>query len=241
MGTIVEATIPVNEFALKDTFETLPESEFEIRRTVADGGDGGTFVWASADDRERLAAALEDDATTKDVSRVAELAEAGLYRIEWASPIRFLFSLLAGSDGSILRTRGTTTGWDLRFLFLEHSGASAMHDVCQAYGLEISISRVVNLDEANPDTQGALAEQHLTDKQRETLRLAYETGYYAIPRETSLKELAERQNISHQSLSERLRRGHEALIECQRNTFLQLDPTPPATTNRQSPSVRTFQ
>jgi predicted DNA binding protein len=52
----------------------------------------------------------------------------------------------------------------------------------------------------------------LTDTQREALVLAYERGYFGSPRETSLEEVAAELDITQQSLSSRLRRGHRRLI-----------------------------
>lgn len=53
----------------------------------------------------------------------------------------------------------------------------------------------------------------LTERQYETLTTAVERGYYAIPRETTAQDLADELDVSYQTLSELLRRGHEALIE----------------------------
>lgn len=237
MSTIVEATVPVDQFALGDTFERLPEAEFEIMRLIAGGKADTTFVWATADDFDRLASALEEDDTTREVHLVAELEDACLYRLEWASPIRVVFSFFLESDGSILRAYGTNTGWELSFLFPEHRAASATHDICRDYGLEMSIRSVFQLSNARQRDQDAL-----TEKQRDALLAAYETGYYAVPREISLQELAERQGVSHQSLSERIRRGHRALIESQKNGLVPSEPASPAeAVNGRSRFARTRQ
>ncbi len=42
---------------------------------------------------------------------------------------------------------------------------------------------------------------------------AKEMGYYDVPRGISLSELADELGVSHQALSERLRRGHGRLID----------------------------
>ncbi len=51
----------------------------------------------------------------------------------------------------------------------------------------------------------------LTAKQLETLQAAVDHGYYEVPRETKLKDLADEFDCSHQALSERLRRTHGTL------------------------------
>lgn len=53
----------------------------------------------------------------------------------------------------------------------------------------------------------------LTETQRETLVAALRSGYYEVPRETALSELAEEFGISSQALSNRFRRAHKSLAE----------------------------
>ena len=52
----------------------------------------------------------------------------------------------------------------------------------------------------------------LTPAQREILELALDRGYFAIPRETNLMELAEELGISDQAVNERLRRGTAKVV-----------------------------
>jgi len=53
----------------------------------------------------------------------------------------------------------------------------------------------------------------LTDAQFEALATAWERGFYTVPREVELVDIAADLGISHQALSERLRRGIDALIQ----------------------------
>ncbi|EFW93068.1 DNA binding domain-containing protein [Haladaptatus paucihalophilus DX253] len=52
-----------------------------------------------------------------------------------------------------------------------------------------------------------------TEQQHETLRSAMDRGYYEIPRRMTTTDLAEELGVSHQAVSERLRRGHRCLVE----------------------------
>lgn len=52
----------------------------------------------------------------------------------------------------------------------------------------------------------------LTDRQRRTLALAYEKGYFDVPRGTSLTDLATTLSVSEQAVSERIRRGLETVL-----------------------------
>lgn len=53
----------------------------------------------------------------------------------------------------------------------------------------------------------------LPDAQRQALVVAYETGYFDVPQESALRDIAGRLNVSEQEASERLRRGLRTLIE----------------------------
>lgn len=53
----------------------------------------------------------------------------------------------------------------------------------------------------------------LTEKQRDTLELALEAGYYEQPRDTSLTELSDTIGISKSAVSQRLRTAEIKLIK----------------------------
>lgn len=207
MSVIVEATIPADQFVLKDALSSVPGAEFEFMRLVADGSTHESFVWAAADDCDQLTGALEACATTESVECLAALPDTYLYRFEWGSPFRAVFSLLSDSEGTLLSGYGTADGWELCMLFSEHAAVSATHDACEDYGLDLSVQGVFQLSNVR-----RLGRSSLTGKQREALVAAHDAGYYSVPRQTSLQELADRQRISHQALSELLRRGHRELI-----------------------------
>jgi hypothetical protein len=53
----------------------------------------------------------------------------------------------------------------------------------------------------------------LTAMQEKTLRLAYDSGYYEVPRRTSIAGLAKMLGISPHAISETIRRAHKRLVE----------------------------
>lgn len=56
-------------------------------------------------------------------------------------------------------------------------------------------------------------QQGFTEAQRDILVAAFKTGYFEIPRETSLTDLADQRNESHQAVSEILILTTDHLIE----------------------------
>lgn len=61
--------------------------------------------------------------------------------------------------------------------------------------------------------EGRQGRYGITEEQQEALIRAYTAGYYTIPRKITAKELADELGVSHQALSERLRRGHENVVK----------------------------
>ncbi|SHH03336.1 helix-turn-helix domain-containing protein [Halobaculum gomorrense] len=68
------------------------------------------------------------------------------------------------------------------------------------------------------------AEDLLTDGQRELLAAAIRAGYYDTPRETTLTELAEQQEIAKSTASERLHRAEGKVIKRFAEDTLDIDP-----------------
>jgi len=209
MGTIVDATMPADQFALADTFTEIPEVECETVQLVANDDDSvAPFVWLSAPDMDELHETIQADSSTRDVERLLEKEDRCLYNITWQSRIRIVVYLLGVEDGTLLDARGENGRWELRVLFPSHDSVSATYDICQQHGVDLTIHRVKGVVESI-DRSG----NELTDKQYEALAAGIESDYYHVPRGRSLEELANELDISHQALSERLRRGHRTLIQ----------------------------
>jgi predicted DNA binding protein len=209
MGTIVDATLPADQFALEDTFAAIPDVECETVQLVAMEDDCvAPFLWFSAPDVDELHETLEADSSTCEVERLLERDGRYLYHITWQTRIRVLVHLLGIEDGTLLDARSDDGRWELRVLFPSHDAVSATYDVCQQHGIDLTIHRVKGVVESI-DRSG----NELTEKQYEALAAGIQSDYYHVPRGRSLEELADELDISHQALSERLRRGHRTLIQ----------------------------
>jgi len=130
------------------------------------------------------------------------------YRAEWNENAEPLVYALDDVGATILDAVGDDGEWHVRILFPDDESLSEFHDLCAAYDLSLELLR---LYEASTTSDPAL--QHLTDEQREVLELAYEEGYFAVPRETSMEELASELDISANAVSKRLRRAHDTVLE----------------------------
>jgi predicted DNA binding protein len=207
-GTIAELELPAEEFALHETLRRLEGIEFEIERVVAHDSDQVMpYVWASSIGDADLEAALEDDPSVESLEVLADLGEERLYRMHWIDDIDTLVRILVEEDGTILAAFGRSESWALRTLFPEREALSRTHEFCEEAGLTMHIDSIYRLDEGRGGRFG------LTETQQSTLLEAFEQGYYDVPRTVTADELATEIDISHQALSEQLRRAHGTLVE----------------------------
>lgn len=208
MATIVRGTIPADEFALEDTLIALPGLEVECERIIKSGDDAVMpLLWFRYEDREAIADALEDDDTVRDVSWLAEFEDEVLCRMEWIDRVRLLLQMLTNAEATIMDAYGRNDQWQLRVLYPERDKFSMTHDFCDEHGLTFD---VVSIRELEGEPAGRFG---LTESQFRALTHATERGYYEVPREATLEEVADDLGVSHQALSERLRRATGALVE----------------------------
>lgn len=209
-GTVAEVEIPAEEFALYETFTAIDDVAFEVERVVAHEDDRVMpFVWVSTDDvdGETLEEVLVNDPSVTGLELLADLDGEWLYRMEWVSQTETLVRILVEENGTILAASGNDESWNLRIIFPDRESLSRTYEYCQNNGLTMNILNIYRLEEGQQGRFG------LTDDQHDVLKLAYERGYFRVPRDATAQDLAKELNITHQSVSERLRRAEENLVE----------------------------
>lgn len=209
MGTIVEATVPAEQFALAETLRRRPSTEFEAVRVVADDSDSPIpFLWATAGEFEELSAVVDQDPSTRTVHVLTTLEDECLFRVEWTDRVRRVRELLVEQRGALLEAHASDDSWTVRILFPEHDAVAATYSSCEQFDLQVTFERIYDLSRTLRRGRDGL-----TEGQYETILTAFERGYYDVPREATLADLADELDVSHQALSERLRRGHATLVE----------------------------
>ena len=209
MGTIVDARIPTAQFALSEAFGDVPEASLEAVHVVAPRNDRLLpFIWATAPDTDQLATALEADPSTDEVIPLVQDEGRVLYQVRWCSQVRVFLSMLIENEGTLLDAQIQSRSWQLRILFPNKDAMSSFYDFCQEYGTSVDINRVHDL--TSVVKHGGT---RLSKAQYEALTKALDSDYYSVPRGTTLVELSDQLGVSHQAVSERLRRGHQAMLE----------------------------
>ena len=208
MATLVRGTIPAEEFALHDTLAELPEVEIECERIVQ-GGENVILplLWVRDADLDELESALERDPTVEEVERLSEFEDETLYQMQWVDRVHLLLNFLVNGDATILDAYGRNDRWRVRVLYPDREHFSRSYEFANEHGLTFDVESIRELEGEPAGRYG------LSDGQYRALVLAFERGYFEVPREADLLDLAEELGISHQALSERLRRGTGALVE----------------------------
>lgn len=216
MGLVAEFDIRCGALPLVGVARAAPEATILVALQFAHG-DGPLFMaTVTGGSRTAVEGALTD---AVDVEAWTLIGEAGSTRRYQAVPalsfaeqlgdhIEDLAGLeaLATVEAAIERIEVTRDGWRQSGWFANREAFDEFSSFWQR-NAGFRLHRLTHDGASEPPGDG------LSDRQREALRTAYEMGYFAVPRGTSLKAIAAELDISASSVSERLRRAHLQLIE----------------------------
>lgn len=208
MATIADFRLPVDEFPLGYAITADPGVRVELERIVPAEEDVMPFFWvwhcSDYEQFERIALETRAIRSLEEVSRT----DAGrLYRARWAEAVEGLVRGVARTGVTILDGRGTSEGWRFELRFAERGDIRTFQQYCHDNGLSVNLRRVYT-----PRERSVGEAYQLTDDQLETIRTAYERGYFDEPQGVTQTELAEEFDISQRAVSRRLRRGLSRLV-----------------------------
>jgi predicted DNA binding protein len=211
MSIIAEYSIGIEGLVFEHTVRHV-DVELEVERSYAtDPSRPILFVWACSDDFEALEAAMDEDPTVMDVQRFSTVEGRRLYRLQVTGEVDVvLYPIWVELGGEGLEATVRDGRWHSRVRFPDREALSEYESRLAELGVSIQLHR---LYDASEGTGGLVPQEVLTDEQRETLRLAYERGFFDIPRRATAADLASELGVSRQAVSERLRRGYAALVE----------------------------
>ncbi|QSW98988.1 helix-turn-helix domain-containing protein [Haloterrigena alkaliphila] len=217
MTTVVELEIPADRLGADRTFDRVPTFECQIDGLI---GDSPPLVWVAGPDRQSVREALEADPSVDVIASLADEQEPvgsgddlegdrWLFRLDFGADFKLFERIVAENDGAILSVRAEASTWSVKMLFHERTSLSTCHSLFEQYDFQVQVTRLAGIDDLTS------ARTPLTQTQYETICKAHELGYFDVPREITLKELAAELDVSHQALSERLRRSHAALVSAE--------------------------
>lgn len=218
MTTVTEFSIPASQFALGKALQEVQDLEIELDRMIPTDSRLIPYFWVRGDEQDQLETVLARESELATVEPIGELDGRTLYRAEWDVSSDSVMGLLADYDLSLQEASGDEEFWDFLVRFCDPQATTEFYAACRTSGLDVTVQRLHTSLQSGP-----LNRSGLTDGQRSLVELAYDEGYFDVPRATTVVDLADELGISDQAANERLRRGLQSLVE----TTLKSASTPP--------------
>ncbi|SEH14483.1 hypothetical protein SAMN04487967_1623 [Natronorubrum sediminis] len=208
MAVIAEFSVHSEDLALHHTLTAAPEMVVEIERVVATMKDRiMPYFWVSGGTLSDFERALEEDESVKNITEVDVVEGAKLYRAEWTENIETVIYAYVEIGATILQASGQDDRWELRMRFDDQEMLLDFREYCGENDVSFELTQLQEQEQPM-----ASAQYDLTPKQRETLINALEAGYYEVPQQVTMNELATEMGISQQALSKRFHNAHKNLI-----------------------------
>lgn len=203
MSTIAEFRVPAADTTLAETFDRIPDATVELESAVS---RTQPCLWVADVDRTSVDVAFDSDPSVERYDLLVEAGDRLLYDVTFADETETLCDKLVVEGGSLLEAWATSGWWQARVRYRDRETLCGVHDRLVEQGVSVDLRRVTDVTTASP------SDTRLTPEQKEALEAALDRGYFEIPRDISMEELAAELGISHQALSERLRRAYETLV-----------------------------
>lgn len=206
----VHATVAVapSEFVLGRTLTVAGDVRIELERVVPLEARLAPYLTVTAADPETVCDLVAAEPAVADAETVHRGDDEWVLCVRWGEHHSPLLAALSDADVACIEAVATHGTWHLTLRFHSHEGLAACYHRCVERDVRLTVERVRDAG----DSRGSSGSTALTSAQREALATAYESGYFAVPRNVTLAELAEHLGISDTAASQRLRRGMQNLL-----------------------------
>jgi hypothetical protein len=208
MSVIVEFTIATEEFVFGSVVAPSERMTLELEAIVPTGNRILPYFWATGGDFEAFERRVLADSAVESAAQLDRVDDTALYRVEWGPDVPGLLTGLAKTEAVVLESMTIDEGWFFRVRFPAHDQLGDFYNFCTDADITVRVKRVYTLAEASR----AGRTFDLTPEQREAIVLAVRMGYFTVPRETDLHEIAAELGISQQATSKRVRRGADKVL-----------------------------
>lgn len=206
MSLVVEYRESSPAIGITAVAAAVPEMTLTVERWHREAPNLLTlFLFAEGTEFERLTTALTELENVTDLTAIVDEGSARLYRVRLVSTVDHLPEDVR-IDGVIEDVRIEPDGLYVTGYVADRAQLVHIREFLGERDIEMRVER---LYEATDDRTDGL----LTDEQLEALATADEMGYFTVPREATQADVAAALDISPASLSERLKRGQQRLIE----------------------------
>ncbi len=202
----VRLSIPSDDLFIGQILRDDSVERIELARFVPFGDLVVPYCWVETTDPSSFEEQVRTDCRLRTLERLSATANALLYRVEWEPTCSDFSGVLCAHDVVVEQAQGTNEEWQFQLRGPDHGNISDLRECLRESGISCRVQSVWKPDVSNGNVHG------LTDKQLTAVRLAFENGYFAVPKETNLSELAESVGISRQAFSRRLDRALDSIL-----------------------------
>jgi predicted DNA binding protein len=176
----------------------------------AEGTPLRAVCWLADGDAEAFEVGVDADPTVADATHVVDTPQGHQYQVTCRKrfPGTDLYDVVVETDGILLSGSRHVDIWELELRFPDRDAFGAFRDACDRTAVDPGVQAI-----HDQDGMARAAQYGVSEPQREILLLAARAGYFDVPRQASLADLAVELDISSQAASERLRRGLDSLVE----------------------------
>lgn len=165
-------------------------------------------VTVRADEFEDFEDALKTDPTVAESEVFARYGDRRIYRLTLASSIPVLTNYVASFGDELLDFQSTNEGWKVRIRTMDRESIRDFWEFCAENDIDCQLQRIFEMREPIGEVPVPIEQTEF-----EVLQAAHEGGYFEVPRETDLSDLANQFDVSESTMSARLRRALDHVVE----------------------------
>lgn len=207
-GCVLCAKFHLDSPLLQEALKKAPDSQATVEEYYKQNGTLRLLFWLTGGDHANFDQACREDPTITDPVLITENSNQQLYRVDYTEQGRQMatFPVWSELDLVMFNLQSSRDTWQFHMGFPDREAYFRYQQVCEDRNLHVDVQSI------STKSDSSFSSGNLTSRQSEALTAAFEEGYYKVPRDISLTELAEDLGISRQAASERLRRGTSALL-----------------------------
>ena len=203
-GIVAQVCLDHPDLVLRPTYRRASDVSItpDYWTTIETGERIGYFTATGQDGEfDGFETALSIDHTVSNPVLVDRYPNRRVYRMTVSDDVVEFVDKTADVGGRIIDRTSSPEGWLVTLRLPNRNALSTFNDRCRAHDISLNVSHLRIADDCE---DGVVA---LTPKQEDLLCVAYEEGYFDVPRGITQDELADRLGVSKSAISQRLRRA----------------------------------
>ncbi|WP_232688638.1 bacterio-opsin activator domain-containing protein [Halobacterium zhouii] len=207
MSVVADITVPATSFLLSEALPSNPDVTIEVERLASHSTEWVMpFLWVSGTDFQSFRDQMQADPTVADVDVIEEIDGSALYMVTWSEDIVDLITDITNQHASILDAKARVDEWRLKLRFALDEQVPTFQEYFAERTRTFEVNKLYHPDAPQQREYG------LTPEQYDTLVTAVQVGYFDVPRQSSMDDLADELGVSSNAVSQRIRRGCANLI-----------------------------